>query len=128
MGKKEINKAKILEYLGNPENEFLNRAGIALVILGYKQEQSMYQLLKPSDLNELEAEAFEMRKKRSAMQQSQVYAALYKKAIKGDVAACKEWLDRTAGKVTDKIKHSGGVEFSGTNLIPVKPKKSEGED
>jgi len=44
-----------------------------------------------------------MRMKQTARQRVYVYEALYREAIKGNVSAAKEWLDRVEGKVTEKV-------------------------
>ena len=121
MSAKERNKRKLLEYLGNPENEFLGRNAYAVAVLGYKQPVSMYKKLSPAELDEIEAEAFEIRKKRCAKQRSHVYAKLYQEAQNGNVAAAKEFLDRVEGKVTDKLRHSGNLGFTGFQINLIKP-------
>lgn len=109
MTRKDRKRNKLLEYLSNPENEFLNREQLSLTVLGYKNACSLYRILSPVELDELEAEAVENRKARSSRQVSIVYAALYKKAKGGDVNAAKEWLDRTIGKVKDKLDLTGDL-------------------
>ena len=52
-----------------------------------------------------------------------VYDALYKAAIIGNVQACKEFLDRTEGKVNDKMEVSGTVKPQDIvfNIYGIKP-------
>lgn len=102
MGKKINNKVKILEYLSDPENEFLSRGELSVTVLGYKHNRTIYRSLTPEELTEIELQAFEERKKKSVRRRSKVYDAIYQEAICGNVQAAKEFLDRTEGKVKDK--------------------------
>ena len=103
MKRKEQHRAKLLDYWGNTENEFLNRHQAALTVLNYSDSSSLYRIFSPEDLDEIEAEAMAMRMKQTARQRVNVYEALYREAIKGNVSAAKEWLDRVEGKVTEKV-------------------------
>lgn len=109
MKKKDIQKAKLLLYLGNPDNEFLSRNDMGVTILGYKHGQTIYRLFSPAELDEIENKAFEMRKKRTAAQRARVYDALYREAAGGNIQAVKEYLDRTEGKVAKQIKGSVAI-------------------
>ncbi len=103
MRMKGINKAKILAYLSDPENPFLNRDDLATKVCGYSSKTSIYRTVSVDELNQIEAEAFEIRKKRSTRQRANVYDALYKEAVNnGNVQAAKEFLDRVEGKATEK--------------------------
>jgi hypothetical protein len=98
---RERHKRKLLDYLGNPENDFPARqeyATILGIVVG-----TLYRHFSPADMQEIENEAYEIRKKNSTRQRSVVLAALYKGATTGNVPAAKEFLDRTEGKVPDKV-------------------------
>lgn len=104
-----FNRAKLLEYLSEPDNPFISRIELSTKVLGYKQPRSLYAHFTPLDLAEIENEALEERKRRSARCRAVVYDALYKEAQVGNVPAAKEYLDRTEGKVKDKTEHSIGT-------------------
>lgn len=106
MSKKDINRFKMLEYLSEPENEFLSRADISVTILGYKQPRTIYRQFTPDELSAIEQQAFEDRKRKSVRRRSNVYDSLYNEAIGGNVQAAKEFLDRTEGKVKEKPESS----------------------
>ena len=109
MSVKNNNKSKILEYLSDPENEFLTRSEISVTVLGYKQVRTIYKQFSPIELSEIEAQAFEERKRRSVRRRSKIYEALYNEAVDGNVQAAKEYLDRTEGKVLDR-KETGDTD------------------
>lgn len=113
---KDKARIKLLDYLGDPENDFLPRIRLSTDILGYKTEQYIHQLFTSSELNEIEAEAFELRKKNSVRERSELYKSLYMHGKKGNVQAAKEFLERTEGKVTDKQEITGK---DGKNLIDI---------
>lgn len=100
---KERNRVKLVEYIGNPDNEFPDRTEMAVTVLGYTTTVTLYRQFKPFELSEIEAEGFELRKKRSARERSKMYKSLYDEGLKGNVQAAREYLDRTEGKVTDKL-------------------------
>lgn len=106
MSVKNNNKSKILEYLSDPENDFLTRSEISITVLGYKQIRSIYKQFSPVELSEIEAQAFEERKRKSVRRRCKVYDSLYNEAIGGNVQAAKEFLDRTEGKVKEKPESS----------------------
>ncbi len=105
-------RTKLLEYLGNPENDFLNRAELSNDVLGYKNANQINVLFTASELAEIEDEALGLRKKRTAPQRSRVYAALLKEAEDGNLRAIKEYLDRTEGKVKDNINLDVGFKLN----------------
>ena len=104
---KNKHKTNLLEYLGDPDNEWLARAGMAVTVCGYKKGQSIYRVFSPAELDEIEREALELRKQRTAGRRAMVYDAMYQSAIGGDVQAMKAYLDRTEGPVVKKIEASG---------------------
>jgi hypothetical protein len=109
MGKKEVNTRKLIDYLGDPNNEFLDRNKLAVTVLGYKNARSLYDKLSPAELDEIEHEAFEMRKARSVRERVTVYKALLKEAEDGNVPAIKEYLERMEGKVKERLKVEGDI-------------------
>jgi hypothetical protein len=128
------NKARLLEFLSDPENDWPTRQRYSTEILGYCADNQIYRSLSPKHLAEIEDLALENRKKRSARQRGLILEALFRKAIgftvketrlfktsddkilvkeierhfPPDSMAAKEFLDRTEGKVRDiqEIEHS----------------------
>lgn len=121
MKKKDRLKAKLFEFLSNPENEIPLRSQYAVHVLGYKRSRSIYTNFKPDELTEIENEALVVRKKLSATQRARVYDSLYKQAINGNVQAAKEYLDRTEGKTADKLIASHSHKVSGFVIEGVAP-------
>ena len=106
---KDIAKEKLLNYLSNPENEFMTRLRLSNEVLGYKNPNQLNAMFTAAEIQEIEDEALVLRKKRSARQRGNVLDAMYQKAVRGDVSAMKEYLDRTEGKVTDKLDVNADV-------------------
>ena len=91
----------LVKYLGDWENPFPARVdmpsvcGISLATL--------YRHFSPAELQIIENEGLELRKKNSARPRAKIYEAMELAAKSGDVAAMKEYLNRTEGKVPDKL-------------------------
>ena len=98
-----------MKYLGNPENDYPPRQEYA-VILGI-HVQTLYGHFTPADFQDIENEAYELRKKNSTKQRAMLLKALYVEGRGGNVSAIKEFLDRTEGKVLEKkdVKVSGAL-------------------
>ena len=107
MSAKDRHRAKLLDYLSDPTNPFLPRIDLATKVLGFRVPESIYKPFSPAELFEIEAIAFEERKKRTVRERAEVYHSLYIEAKAGNVAAAKEYLDRVEGKVETPIKSSG---------------------
>lgn len=111
---KEKNKNKLLEYLGNPENDFLNRQEYSTLILGYAQESAVYKHFTPDELSEIEAEALVIRRKKYSPKLSQADVGVLKQAAKGDSSAAKLAYQRFEGwseKQELRITGLGDVEI-----------------
>lgn len=115
LSKKDENRLKVVEYIGDPDNDFPTRTEIALTVLGYAQKTAFYSSFTTAEMAEMEEEGLALRKQNSKRERSIVYTALLKEAKKGNVAACKEYLDRTEGKVIDKKEITGK---DGKDLVP----------
>ncbi len=98
---REQHKLRIIDYLSNPDNDFVSRTALATEVLGISVK-NMYKHFRPSELCEIESEAFELRKKNSTKERAEVYKAMLKAAKEGDVPAMREYLDRVEGKVVNK--------------------------
>ncbi len=70
---------------------------------------TFYKHFTPQDISDIENEAFEIRKKNSARERSELMVALHKEGKSGNVQAVKEYLDRTEGKVVAKTELSADV-------------------
>lgn len=113
MGAKEKHRIKIIEYIGDWENDFPTRVEMAKVC-GVKPD-TLRKQFTPAEYTEMENEGLELRKKQSAIPRAEVYAAMHKAAVDGVVPAQKEFLDRTEGKVTEKHEH--GIDKATLNAI-----------
>lgn len=141
MKAKEKHKINLLKYLGDPEKDFPVRSKYPEFLS--ISRNTMYVHFTPDELCKIESEAVELRKQRSGRQRANILTALYEKSIgyvfpeetkikineKGktsvieitkrlppDKAAAQEFLDRTEGKVPDKV-HLGGP--GGEPLKPI---------
>jgi len=115
---KEPKRAKLCrlrEYLEDPDNPFPSRSVMAVEVLGYSRTNSLYRLISPKELGELEREALEERKRRSAKNRATLYDVLYEVGKAGDVSAIKEYLNRTEGPVETRAK----MELTGKEGGPV---------
>lgn len=108
---KERHKDKIIKYLSNWENEWLSRTDIAIEVLGFKKH-TLWRIFSADELNAIENEALEIRKKNAARPRQEAYKALQNQ-FEDSVPAIKEFLERTEGKVKDVTEHTGKVEIEG---------------
>ena len=102
MATKQQYRDILIEYLGNWENPIPNRIGMAKVC-GVKPD-TLRKHFTPTEYTEIENEGLELRKKRSALPRGEIYDAMLTAAKDGAVPAQKEFLDRTEGKVVDRIQ------------------------
>lgn len=126
MKAKKRHRDKLLRYLGDPEKTFPSRMAYGKILC--ISMVAVYHHFSPAELTEIENEALEMRKKRTARQRANVLNALYERAVgythyetktymhdgkivtsktvkhyPPDKQAAQEFLDRVEGKVPDKI-------------------------
>ena len=85
----ERHRAKLLIYLGNPENEWLTRMRLSTEVLGFSQENQIHKVFTPDQIHAIEMEALELRRKKYSRLVNLVDLALLKKAADGDVHAAK---------------------------------------
>ena len=127
---KEENRRKISTYLNDPDNEWLHRTGLGVTVCGYKDQRTLYKHFSPEELTEIENEALEERKRRSAGKRAVIYDAMFLKAKDGDVAAMKEFLDRTEGKIPNKnenkTNHSGELGLTLKDIVDSIDGKTQG--
>jgi len=110
MRAKDRHRLNLLKYLGNWENEWPKRVQMH-DILGITRATFRHHF-SPADLTEIEHEGLELRKKNSSRERAEVYKAMLKVATKGNVKAMREFLDRTEGKVKEKLDVSLASDLS----------------
>lgn len=110
---KERHRHRLLEYLGDWENNFPKRVEMP-DILGIKRT-TLYKHFSPNELLEIENEGLELRKKNSGRQRAKVYESMVSEAKNGNTTAQKEFLDRTEGRVVEKR------ELTGKDGLPLLP-------
>jgi len=108
--KKKSNYTKLLAFLSNPSNPKLDRAEYSTQVLGYKQEHAVYSFFSPEELNDIEWEALEIKRKRYASDMSEVDKGVLEKAAKGDAACAKlayqkfeGWNEKTIAELELKL-------------------------
>ena len=84
---KEMHRSTLLEYLSNPDNEYLNRAGLATVVLGFTSPCVLYHIFTPLELKEIEAEALELRRTMYGAKLAKVDQAVLKRAASDEGTA-----------------------------------------
>jgi hypothetical protein len=95
------NRKKLLAFFSNPDAPKLPRSAWSTKILGYKNEVQIYKFFSPYDLNEIEWEALEMRRKRYASKMTEVDRAMIKEASSGNAKAAELCYKKFEG-MTDK--------------------------
>jgi len=113
MKAKDRHRKRLIEYLGDWENDFPNKSGLAK-ILGLKH-CTLYFHFTPAELNEICDEGLELRKRQAVNPRAEIYKAMLKSAKDGVVPAQKEFLDRTEGKVVDRLQV--GIDETTLNII-----------
>lgn len=124
MHEKKRYRQKLIEYLGDPDNEFLSRTQMHRQLLGVTAK-TFYKHFKPPEILDIENESMELRKKNSARRRSAVYTTLYNKAIEGNIHAIKEFLNRIEGRVPNRLDHAStdGTMSPKQGIIPKKLEK-----
>jgi len=84
-----LKRQKILDYLTNPDNPPITRCELSTKILGYTHENTIYRFFSPEDIDAIEWEALDIKRRRYAKELMQVDAAVLKRAAKGDPKAAK---------------------------------------
>ena len=106
---KEKNTRKLIEYLGNPSNDWHDRKTLAIQVLGYKHEPSLYKCFTPAELDQIEREALDIRRSKYCSMIAKVdKALLLRAAMEGDPTAAKLCYQRFENwKETTKNENSG---------------------
>lgn len=92
----------LLQYLINWENPWPNRDTMAKIC--HITPQTLRRHLTPADFAEVESIGLDLRLKNAAVPRANSYTALTREAEGGNVSAIKELLERTEGKVKEKIQ------------------------
>lgn len=132
MKAKQRARLKILEYIGDPENDFPNRGAIAKKICGYSDHRQLYKVFTVSELDQLEKEGMEIRRRRSTRIVARVDQAIIKQAMQGDVRAARLVFAKLEGwteaGVRNKKKDSKGQLDRLCEVMAAGPvKRSEGQ-
>jgi len=116
MDAKEKHKLKLLEYLENPSNEWLERTKLAHDVLKISQP-ALYQFFTGDELTEIESQALDRRRQRYKPQLSEVDRKMLAKAKLGDTTAAKLIYERFEGLVDQKhIISTGKDEPTAINI------------
>jgi hypothetical protein len=108
MKAKERHRIQLIEFLGNPENEFYNRCNQATKILNFANSASLYRSFTPNELAEIEQEALEIRRRKYAPEIAKIDKAMLKKAQTGDPKAAQLCYRRFEGwSEKRKIEYAG---------------------
>jgi hypothetical protein len=108
MTAKEKHERKIIEYLANPNNKWLNRDKLASKVCGIRK-QTLYSHFTPEELQEIEVKSLELRRSQYSFKLSKVDQAVLKQAEKGDTAAAKLAYQRFEGW-SEKKEHKVSVD------------------
>jgi len=100
---KERHRVNILKHLSDWDNIWPKNQIEMSKILGIKPDTLRFHF-SPAELTEVYSEGLDLRKKNSFRQRQSVYDSMLEEAEDGNVAAQKEFLDRTEGKITDKVQ------------------------
>lgn len=128
MTAKEKHKAKLLEYLGNPENIFCDRVTMATKIIGYKKSQSLYKVFTTEELDEIERGALKLRRNKLSRQMADIDDAMVKEAKDGNERAAKLCYQRLEDWGEKRIIDAGGNMMSLVSAHLTQKKRGKDED
>jgi len=86
---KGVAREKLIIYLSDPNNKHLTRAQLAKTVLGCRNANTIHNKFTAAELNEIEIEALDIKRKRYAGHISKIDDGLIKRAMSGDVNAAK---------------------------------------
>jgi hypothetical protein len=105
---KDRHKQKLLEYLSNPDNDFIPRNQYASNVLGYKRSHAIYKTFTPDELYDIEQQALDNRRKKYASQLAKIDKALFQRALEGDPQAIKLCYQRFEGWSEKQLRELTG--------------------
>lgn len=123
MKAKIIHKRTLVEYLSNWENPIPTRLEMATVC--GLTAKGLRKHFTPAEYSEIENEGLELRKQRSAIPRLEIYESMKQEAVSGVVQAQKEFLDRTEGKVIDRVQVGMDETTLNTILATLPPEQAE---
>ena len=113
---RDRNRDKLLQYLGNPENDWPDRTSMALKVLGYKSTASLYKMFTLAELQDIEREGLDIRRGKYSNLLARVDKSLIEAAIAGDPRAAKLVYQRF-----ENWSEKQNVELSGPNGASLAP-------
>jgi hypothetical protein len=122
MKAKERHKTKILEYLGNPDNEWLPRSRLSTEILGFKQENQIYRTFSPEELDLIEAMGLDIRRRKYIASLARIDKSLLLAAEGGDVSAIRLVYGRFEGwSEKHALQHTGDMKVGLSDVLDALP-------
>ncbi len=107
MKAKELHRIKLLKYLENPDNEWLDRVKLAKTVLGISK-QALYNHFTSEELDAIEQEAFAIRRKRYLPDILKIDKAVLDKAkLATNPRMVEIAYDRFVGPLQKQIKVNG---------------------
>ena len=104
----ETHRLNLLEYLGNPSNDWPDRKDYALLAMGLAGDKAIYKYFTLAELDAIEREALEIRRTKYASCLGKIDQALRNAAKKGDISAIKLAYQRfEAWSEKSNIEHTG---------------------
>ena len=103
MTAKETHRINILSYLAVWENKWPRSDTAIAKLLGISRTALMKQFT-PAEMAAIRNEGLELRKNNCATQRADIYTSMHKTGKKGNTTAQNSFLDRTEGKVADKVQ------------------------
>lgn len=105
---RERARQKLLQYLADPNNEFLTRQELSNKVLGYRNPNQLNCMFTADELQEIEREALELRRKKYAPRLSKIDKAILERAETGDPVAARLAYKRFEGWTeTARIEQTG---------------------
>ena len=83
------NRQLLMDYLSNPDNPEVKRTDYSKKILGYKQNSQIYKFFTPAEINEIEWDALQEKRKRYAPKIAKIDNAMITAAEDGNANAGK---------------------------------------
>ena len=127
MKAKERHRQKLIEYIGDPDNDFPTRNAMAVTVCGVARK-TLYATFTPEEFTEIEKKGLILRRSKYSRQLSAADKALMKKAEEGDVAAIKLMYQRFevwSEKHTSELRGKVGMEITEISIVLVSPAKRE---
>ena len=102
---KQAARLSIIEYLSNPENDFIVRIKYSTDILKYKHGYSVYSIFSPEELTDIEQTALALRRAQCLSRTVKIDEKLFELAEAGDLNAIKLYYEKFEG-LGSRIEHN----------------------